>query len=213
MRRIFSVVVVVCALLLPASASAQFDLSRLFGGGKQQGSATTTTQSSHDPYQRLAATAPAASVLNGTWSYQSASFSYIGSNPLADVVIAQLNPVIGDALSRLGITRGTATLSLQSGRGTITHGDYVMSGGYTYTRSTAAIVATTTLDSMQLSASGYVRYSSGELTVLLDARELAKAMKSVMPELAYDQNFVLVETLLRDIDGDVYVAAKFRALR
>ena len=49
--------------------------------------------------------------------------------------------------------------------------------------------------------------------MLLDARELAKAMKSVMPELALDQNFVLVETLLRDIDGDVYVAAKFRAMR
>jgi hypothetical protein len=125
------------------------------------------------------------------------------------MAVAQLNPVINDVLRQMGVTKGSAVLMLSSGTGSITHDGYTMKGSYRYTRSTAGIVAETIVDDKRVSASGYVRYSSDTLTVLLDARELIKAILEVMPEYKNDPNIVLVETVLRDL-GDVYVMGKFK---
>ncbi len=207
MKRFVIVVVmaVAAALMLPATSSAQLNLSRLLGGSQQQ--STTATQS-NDPYKRLAASAPAASTLNGEWLYSAASFSYLGSNALADIAIAQLNPAIADLLRHASITSGSAHLTLDNGKGCVSHNGYKMEGTYTYTRSTAGVSLSTTLDGKTYSVGGYVRYSSDTLTVLLDARQLLKTMISVMPELRQDQNIVLIDTLIRDL-GDVFVVCKF----
>lgn len=205
MKRLAIVALIaVVAIMLPTSATAQINLSNLLGGGSK-----TTTSSANDPYKRLADAAPAASTLNATWLYDTASFSYLGSNALAEMAVAQLNPVINDVLRQMGVTKGSAVLMLSSGTGSITHDGYTMKGSYRYTRSTAGIVAETIVDDKRVSASGYVRYSSDTLTVLLDARELIKAILEVMPEYKNDPNIVLVETMLRDL-GDVYVMGKFK---
>ena len=160
------------------------------------------------PYQRLAEAAPSLSTLNGTWTYQSASFSYLGNSPLADIAIAQIDPIVVTTLKQLNVTPGSVTLRLSGGKGTLKHGDNKLEGTYVYTRSMAAIVAETTLDGKRVKASGYVRYESGELTVMLDARELITAMTTVLPELKKDQNIILLETLLKDLK-DVYAVGKF----
>jgi hypothetical protein len=168
-----------------------------------------TEQSSENPYSRLAESAPSAYQLNGTWRFESASFSYLGNNPLADIVIAQVDPIIGQTLQQLGFTAGSVTLRLTNGKGVIMQGEHTLKGSYSYTRSTAAIVASTTFNDKSVSASGYVRYEANQLTVMLDARELINAMTTVLPELKSDQNVVLVQALIRDLK-DVYVVGKFR---
>jgi hypothetical protein len=204
-KTLYTLIAVVAVALVPTTASAQFNLSRLLGGLSKVANAQTEKE---DPYQRLAEAAPSSYTLNGNWTYQSASFSYLGSSPLADIAIAQIDPIITNTLKQLSITPGSVKLRLNGGKGTITQGDHVLEGSYVYTRSKAAIVAETTLDGKTVKASGYVRYESGELTVLLDARELINAMTTIMPELKKDQNILLVETLIKDLK-DVYVVGKF----
>lgn len=208
-RIVYTLIVVVAVVLLPTTASAQLNLSRLLGGISKIAGQTQTQQPQQDPYERLAEAAPSAYQLNGTWTYESASFSYLGNNPLADVVISQVDPIIAQTLQQLGITSGSVSLRLNGGKGVITHGEHKLNGSYRYTRSTAAITAMTTYDNKSVSASGYVRYEANQLTVMLDARELINAMTTVLPELKSDQNVVLVQTLIRDLK-DVYVVGKFR---
>ena len=204
-RTLYTLIVAVTITLLPATASAQFSLSRLLGGLAQ---AAAESQKKDDPYQRLAESAPSHSTLNGTWTYQSASFSYLGNSPLAEIAIAQIEPIVASTLKQLSITPGSVKLRLNGGKGTITHGDDKLEGAYVYTRSKAAIIAETTLNGKTVKASGYVRYESGQLTVMLDARELITAMTTILPDLKKDQNVIVLETLLKDLK-DVYAVGKF----
>ncbi len=210
MRRVANLILLIVALaIMPESASAQFDLSKALGtllGGSSKSTTTTTT---NDPYKKLADAAPAASTLNGTWAYSSATFTYVGNNPLADVVVAQLDPIIADVMRQMGVTPGSAEVSLQSGVGVVSHGDSEIRGKYAYQRSTAGITVSTTYEGKSVSVSGYVKYASNTLTVLLDVKQLVKAIKTVYPELKSDQNIVLIESLLKDISG-VYAVGKFK---
>lgn len=209
MKRV--ILIAVAMFTLATSASAQFDLSKLFGGSKSTSTSTSTqTQSSNDPYKRLAQTAPTISQLEGKWSFESASFSYVGNNYLASMAVAQLDPVINDVLRQMGVTSGSAQLQLKGGKGVISQGDQSLSGTYTYNRSTAGVVASTVVDGKKVSASGYVKYSSGKLSVMLDVKQMIAAIKTVFPEYKNDQNILLVESLIKDL-GDVYVVGRFVA--
>lgn len=204
-KRLYTLIVAVAVAIVPTTASAQFSLSRLLGGIQQVANSQTQQV---DPYQRLAESAPSSYTLNGNWTYQSASFSYLGNSPLADIAIAQIDPIVASMLQQLNITPGSVKLRLNGGKGTITQGDRKLDGSYVYVRSKAAITAQTTLDGKTLSVPGYVRYESGTLSIMLDARQLITAITAIMPELKQDQNIILLETLLKDLK-DVYVVGKF----
>ena len=209
MRRIFNIAVLVFALaLVPDSASAQFDLSKVLGGlfGGSSKSTTTTTQ---DPYKKLAEAAPAVSTINGLWVYNSASFAYVGNNPLADVVIAQLDPIILDVLNQMGVVSGLATLKLDNGRAVVAQGESSLGCKYSYDRSKARVVVSAVIEQKSVSVTGYVKYASSTLSVMLDVKEVIKAVKTVYPDYKNDQNVVLIETLLKDM-GDVYLVGKFK---
>lgn len=192
---------------LPESAVAQVDLTKALGG--LLGGSSKSSSAATSPYKKLADAAPAASTLYGSWSYDSATFTYVGSNPLADIVIAQLDPVILDVLKQMSVSRGSATLKLDSGKGSITQAGSTLEGEYTYQRSTAGITVSAIIDGKSVSVSGYVKYAQSMLTVLLDVKQMLKAVKTVYPEYKNDQNVLLVESLLKDL-GDVYVVGKFK---
>lgn len=206
-KTLITIFALVAFVALPVSVSAQVDLAKALGG--VLGGTQTTQSAQSDPYKKLAASAPAASTLLGSWSYDSATFAYVGSNPLASMAVGQLDPVILDVLKQMGVTRGSAILMLDNGKGTITHDGSKLNGEYTYQRSTAGIKVSSVIDGKSVSVSGYVKYASSMLTVLLDVKELIKAVKLVYPEYKNDQNLVLIESLLKDI-GDVYVVGKFK---
>ena len=124
----------VVVALVPTTALAQLNLSRLLGGLSKVANAQTEKE---DPYQRLAEAAPSIYTLNGNWTYQSASFSYLGQNPLADIAIAQIDPIVASMLQQLKITPGSAKLRLSGGKGTITHGDHKLDGSYVVATVTA----------------------------------------------------------------------------
>ena len=209
MRRIFNLMLLVVALsFMPESASAQFDLSKALGtlfGSSSKSTTTTTT----DPYKKLADAAPALSTLYGSWVYNSASFAYVGTNPLADVVIAQLDPIILDVLNQMGVSSGSAKLKIDSSKAVVAQGESSLSCKYSYDRSKARIVVSATINEKSVSVPGYVKYASSTLSVMLDVKEVIKAVKTIYPEYKNDKNVVLIDTLLKDM-GDVYVVGKFK---
>ena len=196
---------------VPESASAQFDLSKALGGlfGGSSSSSSTSTSSTNSHYKKLADAAPALTTLNGTWSYEAAHFTYLGTNPLTDVILAQLDPIVLDVLKKMGVSRGSANIKLDSGKGLIWQGNSSQSFKYTYDRSKARVVLSAVIDSKSVSVSGYVKLSSPMLSIMLDVKELIKAIKTIYPEYKGDQNLVLVETLLKDM-GDVYAVGVFK---
>lgn len=197
----------------PQSASAQFDISKVLGGlfGGSSKSTTTELATASTPYTKLADAAPAITSLYGTWSYSSASFASLGSNPLADVVLAQLDPIVLDVLKNMGVSEGSARLKIESGKGLIWQGSSSQNFKYTYERSKARIVLSTVINSKSVSVSGYIKYASPKVSVMLDVKELIKAIKTIYPEYQNDQNLVLVETLVRDMN-DVYAVGVFTKL-
>lgn len=199
----------VAFVAMPESASAQIDLTKALGGLLGAAQSSASSSSSNSPYKKLADAAPAASTLVGSWTYDSATFAYVGNNPLASAVVAQLDPVAADVLKQIGVSRGTATLKLDAGKGSVIHGDRVLAGEYKYDRSTAGITISGVIEKVAVSVKGYVMYSAPMLTVMLDVKELVEAVKSIYPEYNSDPNVVLIESLLKDM-GDVFVVGKFK---
>jgi hypothetical protein len=195
--------------LMPESASAQIDLTKALGGLLGAAQSSASSSSSNSPYKKLAEAAPAASTLMGNWTYDSATFAYVGNNPLAGAVVAQLDPVAADVLRQIGVSQGSATLTLDKSRGSVTHGDMVLKGEYEYNSSTAGITISGVIEKVAVSVKGYVKYSAPMLTVMLDVKELVEAVKSIYPEYKSDPNVILIESLLKDM-GDVFVVGKFK---
>jgi hypothetical protein len=195
--------------LMPESASAQIDLTKALGGLLGAAQSSASGNSSNSPYKKLAEAAPAASTLMGNWTYDSATFAYVGNNPLAGAVVAQLDPVAADVLRQIGVSQGSATLTLDKSRGSVTHGDMVLKGEYEYNSSTAGITISGVIEKVAVSVKGYVKYSAPMLTVMLDVKELVEAVKSIYPEYKSDPNVILIESLLKDM-GDVYLVGKFK---
>jgi hypothetical protein len=195
--------------LMPESASAQIDLTKALGGLLGAAQSSASGNSNNSPYKKLAEAAPAASTLMGNWTYDSATFAYVGNNPLAGAVVAQLDPVAADVLRQIGVSQGSATLTLDKSRGSVTHGDMVLKGEYEYNSSTAGITISGVIEKVAVSVKGYVKYSAPMLTVMLDVKELVEAVKSIYPEYKSDPNVILTESLLKDM-GDVFVVGKFK---
>lgn len=195
--------------LMPESASAQIDLTKALGGLLGAAQSSASSSSNNSPYKKLAEAAPAASTLMGNWTYDSATFAYVGNNPLAGAVVAQLDPVAADVLRQIGVSQGSATLTLDKSRGSVTHGDMVLKGEYEYNSSTAGITISGVIEKVAVSVKGYVKYSAPMLTVMLDVKELVEAVKSIYPEYKSDPNVILIESLLKDM-GDVFVVGKFK---
>jgi hypothetical protein len=195
--------------LMPESASAQIDLTKALGGLLGAAQSSASGNSNNSPYKKLAEAAPAASTLMGNWTYDSATFAYVGNNPLAGAVVAQLDPVAADVLRQIGVSQGSATLTLDKSRGSVTHGDMVLKGEYEYNSSTAGITISGVIEKVAVSVKGYVKYSAPMLTVMLDVKELVEAVKSIYPEYKSDPNVILIESLLKDM-GDVFVVGKFK---
>lgn len=197
---------VVAASFMPATASAQFNLSNalnaLFGGSTK----TENKTEQKSPYQLIADAAPTAREIVGTWTYDSSDAEYLGSNQLANLAISQVKGVALSKLESYGITKGSFKVQIRrNGTGTITMGDKTLSGNYDYNPTTGAIVFTGKVNGVALSCNGYLKMQSGKLVVMVDADDAISAFKQAYPEYA---NHQLIQTLggVLASFSDIYVA-------
>lgn len=200
---------VVAASFMPATASAQFNISNalnaLFGGSKK----TEQQVEQKSPYQLIAEAAPTSRDIVGVWTYDSADAEYLGSNQLANLAISQVKGVALSKLESYGITKGSFKVQIRrNGTGTITMGDKTLSGNYDYNPTTGAILFTGKVNGVSLSCNGFLKMKSGKLVVMVDADDAISAFKQAYPEYA---NHQLIQTLggvlasFSDIYGAIYL--------
>lgn len=195
-----------CAVVAPSKASAQFDLGKALG---QLLGAPAQDTSKPSPYDEIRSTAPARSKTLGTWQYKSATLQYLGDNPLAEMALSQLEGYGLAELRKHGIIEGCCSLTLRrNGMAVLSTRDALQDGTINYDETTSGMTLSTVIDGETYNAKGYLRIVSERLLVMIDARDVLKMLIKNYPELATDQTYIMAQGVLQSF-GDIYLTIVF----
>ena len=200
------ILALLCAVVAPSEASAQFDLGKALG---QLLGAPAQDRSKPSPYDEIRSTAPARSKTLGTWQYKSATLQYLGDNPLAEMALSQLEGYGLAELRKHGIIEGCCSLTLRrNGMAVLSTRDALQDGTINYDETTSGITLSTVIDGETYNAKGYLRIVSERLLVMIDARDVLKMLIKNYPELATDQTYIMAQGVLQSF-GDIYLTIVF----
>jgi hypothetical protein len=202
----FLILALLCAVVAPSEASAQFDLGKALG---QLLGAPAQDTSKPSPYDEIRSTAPARSKTLGTWQYKSATLQYLGDNPLAEMALSQLEGYGLAELRKHGIIEGCCSLTLRrNGMAVLSTRDALQDGTINYDETTSGMTLSTVIDGETYNAKGYLRIVSERLLVMIDARDVLKMLIKNYPELATDQTYIMAQGVLQSF-GDIYLTIVF----
>ena len=200
------ILALLCAVVAPSEASAQFDLGKALG---QLLGAPAQDTSKPSPYDEIRSTAPARSKTLGTWQYKSATLQYLGDNPLAEMALSQLEGYGLAELRKHGIIEGCCSLTLRrNGMAVLSTRDALQDGAINYDETTSGMTLSTVIDGETYNAKGYLRIVSERLLVMIDARDVLKMLVKNYPELATDQTYIMAQGVLQSF-GDIYLTIVF----
>lgn len=200
------ILALLCAVVAPSEASAQFDLGKALG---QLLGAPAQDTSKPSPYDEIRSTAPARSKTLGTWQYKSATLQYLGDNPLAEMALSQLEGYGLAELRKHGIIEGCCSLTLRrNGMAVLSTHDALQDGTINYDETTSGMTLSTVIDGETYNAKGYLRIVSERLLVMIDARDVLKMLVKNYPELATDQTYIMAQGVLQSF-GDIYLTIVF----
>ena len=200
------ILALLCAVVAPSEASAQFDLGKALG---QLLGAPAQDRSKPSPYDEIRSTAPARSKTLGTWQYKSATLQYLGDNPLAEMALSQLEGYGLAELRKHGIIEGCCSLTLRrNGMAVLSTRDALQDGTINYDETTSGMTLSTVIDGETYNAKGYLRIVSERLLVMIDARDVLKMLVKNYPELATDQTYIMAQGVLQSF-GDIYLTIVF----
>lgn len=200
------ILALLCAVVAPSEASAQFDLGKALG---QLLGAPAQDTSKPSPYDEIRSTAPARSKTLGTWQYKSVTLQYLGDNPLAEMALSQLEGYGLAELRKHGIIEGCCSLTLRrNGMAVLSTRDALQDGTINYDETTSGMTLSTVIDGETYNAKGYLRIVSERLLVMIDARDVLKMLVKNYPELATDQTYIMAQGVLQSF-GDIYLTIVF----
>lgn len=200
------ILALLCAVVAPSEASAQFDLGKAL---EQLLGAPAQDTSKPSPYDEIRSTAPARSKTLGTWQYKSATLQYLGDNPLAEMALSQLEGYGLAELRKHGIIEGCCSLTLRrNGMAVLSTRDALQDGTINYDETTSGMTLSTVIDGETYNAKGYLRIVSERLLVMIDARDVLKMLIKNYPELATDQTYIMAQGVLQSF-GDIYLTIVF----
>lgn len=209
MKRIVSLLFVVVALVaLPMRAEAQIDLSKAFGA--LLGAATAEQSAEKSPLEIIAEQAPSSRDVVRTWGYERAYFDYLGSNPLAEVALQQLDTTVQAALKREGIVAGSFTLTLRrNGSGFIIWREHAVDGTYDYIEQKGRVTIATSVDGVNYECGGFMKMEGDNLVVMVDARDAMDAFLAAAPNYRNDSVVLTMQGLLESFKG-IFICVEFR---
>lgn len=200
------ILALLCAVVAPSEASAQFDLGKALG---QLLGAPAQDTSKPSPYDEIRSTAPVRSKTLGTWQYKSATLQYLGDNPLAEMALSQLEGYGLAELRKHGIIEGCCSLTLRrNGMAVLSTRDALQDGTINYDETTSGMTLSTVIDGETYNAKGYLRIVSERLLVMIDARDVLKMLVKNYPELSTDQTYIMAQGVLQSF-GDIYLTIVF----
>lgn len=202
MKRLLTLTMLVMGLwMLPAEASAQFSLGKLWN-------AVTGNDDEPTRYEKIADSAPKYDDILGTWYYSHAKVDYFGGSKIAEVAVSELNGVAQSLLNSYDVDSGIFKITIKR-NGTVvgTMGDNSISGEFTYDSDDAEIELYVTIDGKQVSCDGYVEQYNNRLKIYLEASDLLDAYRKL--GVNYDSSVVSVAREVISRFDDVYIAINF----
>ena len=196
---------VVGFVLSSTSAMAQIDLSKAFGA--LLGAAEATPE--QNPLELIAKSAPKARDVVRTWAYERLYFEYLGTNPLADVALQQLDGTVQAALKREGIVSGSFTLTLRrNGTGFIMRDGSAMDGEYAYNEAKGRAEFSVLVNGTKYRCGGFFKLKEENLVVMVDARDLYNIYLTESPQYRNDQTALTIQGILESFKG-IYISLEF----
>lgn len=196
---------VVGFMLSSTSAMAQIDLSKAFGALLGAAEATPA----QNPLELIAKSAPKARDVVRTWAYERLYFEYLGTNPLADVALQQLDGTVQAALKREGIVSGSFTLTLRrNGTGFIMRDGSAMDGEYAYNEAKGRAEFSVLVNGTKYHCGGFFKLKDENLVVMVDARDLYNIYLTESPQYRNDQTALTIQGILESIKG-IYISLEF----
>lgn len=196
---------VVMFMLSSVSAMAQIDLSKAFGALLGASEATPA----ENPLELIAKSAPKARDVVRTWAYEKLYFEYLGTNPLADVALQQLDSTVQAALKREGIVAGAFTLTLRrNGTGFIMRDGSAIDGEYTYNEEKGRAEFTVLVNGTKYGCGGFFKLKDENLVVMVDARDLYNIYLAESPQYRNDQTALTIQGILESFKG-IYISLEF----
>lgn len=208
MRKIIIIALLtIVGLATTTEASAQFDLSRALNS--LLGHEDADAEPAKSPYMVMAESAPQASKLTGVWLYNSAAVEYLGTNPLADVALSQLEGYALAELRGAGVLPGYFGLTLRrNGVAYLSHEDQIFEGKYRYNPADASVVIEATVNNIPMSLSGYIKQQSTRMEVLIDAEDAMTLFQELLPEYKTNSMVVSADSAIKTF-GDIFIAIRF----
>lgn len=208
MRKIIIIALLaVVGLMTTTEASAQFDLSRALNS--LLGAERADAEPAKSPYAVIAESAPQASKLTGVWLYNSAAVDYLGTSPLADVALSQLEGYALAELRGAGVLPGYFGLTLRrNGVAYLSHEDQIFEGRYRYNPDDASVVIEATINNTPMSLGGYIKQESTRMEVLIDAEDAMSLFLELFPEYNTNSMVVSANSVIKTF-GDIYISIRF----
>ena len=192
-------------VLLPFSASAQFDLSKAFGA--LLGSADNTAQ--QDPLKAIAEAAPSSRDVVRTWAYERLYFEFLGNNPLAEVALQQLDSTVQAALKREGIVSGAFTLTLRrNGTGFIMRDGNALDGEYKYNEEKGRVEFSVLVNGTKYPCGGLFKLKDENLVFMVDAGDIFDIYLNESPQYSNDPTALSIKGVLDSFPG-VFISLDF----
>lgn len=196
---------VLMSVLYPASAMAQVDLSKAFGALL----GAVETAPAENPLELIAKSAPKARDVVRTWAYEKLYFEYLGTNPLADVALQQLDSTVQAALKREGIVSGAFTLTLRrNGTGFIMRDGSAIDGEYRYNEEKGRVEFSVLVNGTKYGCGGFFKLKDENLVVMVDARDLYDIYLAESPQYRNDQTALTIQGILDSFKG-IYISLEF----
>ncbi len=196
---------VLMSVLYPASAMAQVDLSKAFGALL----GAVETAPAENPLELIAKSAPKARDVVRTWAYEKLYFEYLGTNPLADVALQQLDSTVQAALKREGIVSGAFTLTLcRNATGFIMRDGSAIDGEYRYNEEKGRVEFSVLVNGTKYGCGGFFKLKDENLVVMVDARDLYDIYLAESPQYRNDQTALAIKGVLDGFPG-VFISLEF----
>lgn len=209
MRNLIFTLLLAIAVVLPYESSAQIDLGKALGILLGEG-ATAQQQQPRSPLEEIAEKAPGAKDLVQTWAYDKLYLKYLGTNPLADAALQQVNMTAQAALKNAGLVSGSFTFTIRrNGTCFIMHEGEALDGTYSYIPEKGRVTLTTAYGGQQYTSKGFFTMEGKNLTLMVDARDVLSLVLAIYPEYRNDPNLQTIEGILTQFKG-VYVCLDFR---
>lgn len=195
----------VALVLLPSSAMAQIDLSKALGA--LLGGAEATPDK--NPLELIAEAAPSSRDVVRTWAYDRLYLEYLGTNPLADVALQQLDVTLQAALKREGIVSGAFTLTLRrNGTGFIMRDGNALDGEYKYNEAKGRVEFSVLVNKTKYPCGGFFKLKGDNLVVMIDARDIFSIYLAESPQYSNDQTAISIKGVLDSFPG-VFISLEF----